>query len=307
MFKKKKILISLLICCVFCFSFTFTSFASTKVYVPYNKPTGTNVGYISFVRSTSSLGLNVITYFVICNDNGGDSMPVCVCEWSQSGTTVNLSFRPGSSGLIGVYYIVNNAIGYVGNSYSDISYVNDSFTTLDGVGYVEFGGNILVKSPSYFVQSDFSIVWDNSGTNSQLDSIIALLSQLSEEDNGEALLNNEKDKSQAEADNVTSSVDSSVSSNDSYATVAEGVSGLIDAMRTDATACVWEFPAISVPGLGTLSDSAVIDFNKYIDMLPDSILQLVRYLLTTALILFGVKSFYSDAMLILTGNSSGFD
>lgn len=96
--------------------------------------------------------------------------------------------------------------------------------------------------------------------------------------------------------------------------VKDAITPLMTACNYEGTNSVWTFPSITIPAIPglfdemKLSEEQSFDFSTYADeYIPETLLQLVRYLMTAGLILFAIKELMSIISQIFGGSSGGGD
>ncbi len=96
--------------------------------------------------------------------------------------------------------------------------------------------------------------------------------------------------------------------------VKDAITPLMTACNYEGTNSVWTFPSITIPAIPglfdemKLSDEQSFDLSTYADeYIPETLLQLVRYLMTAGLILFAIKELMSIISQIFGGSSGGGD
>lgn len=96
--------------------------------------------------------------------------------------------------------------------------------------------------------------------------------------------------------------------------VKDAITPLMTACNYEGTNSVWTFPSITIPAIPglfdemKLSDEQSFDLSTYADeYIPETLLQLVRYLMTAGLILFAIKELMSIISQIFGGSGSGGD
>lgn len=96
--------------------------------------------------------------------------------------------------------------------------------------------------------------------------------------------------------------------------VKDAITPLMTACNYEGTNSVWTFPSITIPAIPglfdemKLSDEQSFDLSTYADeYIPDTLLQLVRYLMTAGLILFAIKELMSIISQIFGGSIGGGD
>lgn len=96
--------------------------------------------------------------------------------------------------------------------------------------------------------------------------------------------------------------------------VKDAITPLMTACNYEGTNSVWTFPSITIPAIPglfdemKLSDEQSFDLSTYADeYIPETLLQLVRYLMTAGLILFAIKELMSIISQIFGGSGGGGD
>ena len=96
--------------------------------------------------------------------------------------------------------------------------------------------------------------------------------------------------------------------------VKDAITPLMTACNYEGTNSVWTFPSITIPAIPglfdemKLSEEQSFDLSTYADeYIPETLLQLVRYLMTAGLILFAIKELMSIISQIFGGSGSGGD
>ena len=96
--------------------------------------------------------------------------------------------------------------------------------------------------------------------------------------------------------------------------VKDAITPLMTACNYEGTNSVWTFPSITIPAIPglfnemKLSEEQSFDLSTYADeYIPETLLQLVRYLMTAGLILFAIKELMSIISQIFGGSDSGGD
>jgi hypothetical protein len=96
--------------------------------------------------------------------------------------------------------------------------------------------------------------------------------------------------------------------------IKDAITPLMTACNYQGTTSVWSFPAITIPAIPglfdemRLSEQQNFDLSTYADeYIPETLLQLVRYLMTAGLILFAIKELMSIISQIFGGSGSGGD
>ena len=96
--------------------------------------------------------------------------------------------------------------------------------------------------------------------------------------------------------------------------VKDAITPLMTACNYEGTNSVWTFPSITIPAIPglfddmKLSEEQSFDLSTYADeYIPETLLQLVRYLMTAGLILFAIKELMSIISQIFGGGNGGGD
>lgn len=96
--------------------------------------------------------------------------------------------------------------------------------------------------------------------------------------------------------------------------VKDAITPLMTACNYEGTNSVWTFPSITIPAIPglfdemKLSEEQSFDLSTYADdYIPETLLQLVRYLMTAGLILFAIKELMSIISQIFGGSGGGGD
>lgn len=116
----------------------------------------------------------------------------------------------------------------------------------------------------------------------------------------------EKEKQEAQTQGEQSTSDVSNSVEDKSGNFQGSVDKLVGAMSYTGTDSTWTFPALYLPAIEgvmpryQLTEEKPIDFEYWVNQIPSSILSLVRYLLTMALIVYCFKEFYGLISYVLT-------
>ncbi len=125
--------------------------------------------------------------------------------------------------------------------------------------------------------------------------------QQNQDKNTQNIIDNQNQIVEQEKNEVTSSgndsVDSVTNAIPQY-NLIETIKVFVDSMGSTDTVCKFDVPEIYIPAFSiiprtTLYSGGTFDFHVIIQMIPEIILTLVRYVLTAALILFSFKEFYN--------------
>lgn len=174
-------------------------------------------------------------------------------------------------------------------------------------------------SGGYFGFSDFviSYPYDSSADiinnqNENTDKIIE-----NQNENADKEIQAEKDLYEQEKQEAEQSGDDSVDGalsampNDSDG-IIDSFGSFIGTMLHTNTDCTIDFPALKTPAIGglpsyTLSEKQPVNFNEFEEVIPKSILLIVRALLTIALIIFCYKELYSTIQYVVSLKKGGGD
>lgn len=134
--------------------------------------------------------------------------------------------------------------------------------------------------------------------------------------NTQAIIDNEKEMYENEKQEATDSGNDSV--DDVMSAIPADNDGFISAIEklgkvlvTDSTEAKWTFPALYIPAIEgvtskiELSSEKDIDFGYWIKQIPSTILTLIQYISTIALIIYCFKELYSTIEYILTLRKGG--
>lgn len=320
---KKKIKYIIVLCFAFFlwFNLSFSGFCATPgvdknvdIYLGYPKPSGSYVGYITFIRKLSDGSFDGITYWWVCSSDS--SLRV---QYDYNSSPYSISFVD-ASGNSKVFWQTEEQIFYLGNASSDVGNIlRDSF---NGVGFyeVQYGGFFDTIYPAQFEYNGwFNILYENSPSKNQIDTIINYLSTVPTESQIQQiidLLNNnsnsvlDEEQNRAETGG-SSSIDSSSGTvnnaiGDSSSGVISALGNLTSAMSYNGTECAWTFPTVYLPEIpGVMSelkliDEQPIDFSFWVSKLPSSVLTVVQNLGTVCLVIFCFKELYGTISYVLT-------
>lgn len=192
--------------------------------------------------------------------------------------------------------------------YFDIKFVPSS----DFVGFFNtFITYSLVDPPNsggYFGFSDLTLSYEYDGTQAIIDN---------QNENTDKEIQAEKDMYEQEKQEAQQSGDESIDGamenmpNDSEG-IINSFGSFIGTMLHTNTDCTIDFPALKTPAIGglpsyTLSEKQPVNFNEFEEVIPKSILLIVRALLTIALIIFCYKELYSIIQYVVSLRKGGGD
>lgn len=170
------------------------------------------------------------------------------------------------------------------------------------------------------VLSELSLLTDLFNANSdiiksQTDKIDESLSELNEDINEEmSELNQGIDElvtqGQAEYNSAVSGADDSLNVITGIENKGEGIisamGSLISALSYNGTECNWQLPEVYIPAIPNVIDrtllfqNAEIDFEFWIDKIPDNIMTVIKALSTLALIIYCFKELYGTLAYVFT-------
>lgn len=157
---------------------------------------------------------------------------------------------------------------------------------------------------AFYQYSDLNPVIDNQNENT--DKIIENQNSNTQaeieadKENTQAIIDNQNQLAEQEkqevADSGNDSVDSTTEAIPDY-DFFEAIGVFVNSLGSTDTECIIDIPRIYIPKVAmlpetTLYNGGTLNFNTVIDMIPDTILLLVQYILTVALIIYGCKEFY---------------
>lgn len=122
-----------------------------------------------------------------------------------------------------------------------------------------------------------------------------------DKENTQAIIDNQNQLAEQEKQEIdgasNDSVDSATEAMPDY-NLLESIGVFVDSLGSTDTECIIDIPEIYLPKISiiprtTLYEGGSFNFETVIEMIPQKILLLVRYVLTAALILFSFKEFYN--------------
>lgn len=192
-------------CLIVCITFVFSGFTSNAqtgsgsdgldFYVPYAKPSGDGVGYVSFVLENKNTSVKQLITFFWCVETyiSYDTTYGVVDEGhfglvylnGTDNSTINIEINNSSQNLMAVY-----SFGYYGNGSNSLQLVSNdllfceswySYTLNVGANYnivgVEFGGNAVFSNSNLRFTSTPRIHWGGDNSCSLLNEMLLIMGQ----------------------------------------------------------------------------------------------------------------------------------
>ncbi len=171
----------------------------------------------------------------------------------------------------------------------------------------------------YFGLSDLVLSYEYDGTQDIIDNQNQNTQDIidNQNSNTDKEIQAEKDMYEQEKQEAQQSGDESIDGamenmpNDSEG-IIDSFGSFIGTMLHTNTDCTIDFPALKTPAIGglpsyTLSEKQPVNFNEFEEVIPKSILLIVRALLTIALIIFCYKELYSTIQYVVSLKKGGGD
>ena len=142
--------------------------------------------------------------------------------------------------------------------------------------------------------------------------------QQNQDENTDKIINNQNQLQQQEKDETQNQGQDSINDvsgviEDKSSGFISSITGLVSSMSYDGTKCAWTFPALKLPAIEgvmpeyQLTEEKPIDFEFWVNKIPENILLLIRSILTIALIVYCFKELYSTISYVLTLKGGGND
>lgn len=254
----------------------------------------------------------------LCDSNRNKRIEVNTSNSSDISSWIKKNVKDGSNNAdFGFYYF-------------DIKFVPSS----DFVGFFNtFITYSLVDPPNsrgYFGFSDLTLSYEYDGSQAIIDNQNENTDKIidNQNENADKIIDNQNENAdkeiQAEKDlyeqekqeaeqSGDDSVDGALSSmpNDSEG-IIDSFGSFIGTMLHTNTDCSIDFPELKTPSIGglpsyTLSEKHPVNFNEFEELIPKSIMLVVRALLTIALIIFCYKELYSTIQYVVSLKKGGSD
>lgn len=185
--------------------------------------------------------------------------------------------------------------------------------------YVTFGLADPPNSGGYFGFSDLTLSYEVDNTQQIIDNQNKNTQDIIDNQNANAdkeiqaeqdLYEQEKQEAQQSGEE---SIDGALENmpNDSEG-IIDSFGSFIGTMLHTNTDCSIDFPELKTPAIGglpsyTLSEKQPVNFNEFEELIPNSIMLIVRALLTIALIIFCYKELYSTIQYVVSLKKGGGD
>lgn len=302
---------------------------------PISKPTCTdNFGYVEIVCQDQNTWARYGYVFLISFSNHTNS-PACGITFTHNGNTnTNIKFTNISDGVMQYVRITESGSVYT-SSFLMENQEQTEPNYLKVVSAKAYGCCFISPQSSNVNTIPFVTVYGSERKNIELlESIQGLMGGIgnitanqdrntdkitsNNDSNTDKIINNqnqlkEQEKNETQNQGKDSIDDVSGVIEDKSAGFISSITGLVSSMSYNGTNCAWSFPALKLPAINgvmdeiQLSEEQPIDFEFWVNKIPEKLLLLIRSVLTIALICYCFKELYSTISYVLTLKGGGND